>query len=71
MTPKNRYKLQHGVQVEQLHCLNFINDTKYSLTLRRGANIGFLVTKLDVRGHHHLGLQFAKMEHWLSSCCRF
>lgn len=24
----------------------FINDTKYSLTLRRGANIGFLVTKL-------------------------
>lgn len=49
----------------------FINDTKYSLTRSRGANIGFHVTKLDVRGRHHLGLGFAKMEHWLSSCCRF
>lgn len=49
----------------------FINDTKYSLTRSCGANIGFLVIELDVRGRHHLGLGFAKMEHWLSSCCRF
>lgn len=34
----------------------FINDTKYSLTRSRGANIGFLVTKLDVRRRQHLGL---------------